>query len=198
MEPPSSAVEGKLSLYKFAKLCNKTAFSDINIQNKGKEMRKMQSMDDIYQKYALTVYKYLLSLCRSDDIAEELTQETFYQAVKSIQRFDGSCSISTWLCAIAKNQFMSYQRKHPKTAELETYDATVRSAEDEAIAYENRVELLRRLHLCPEPYREILYLRIFGSLSFKEIGDILGKTENWARVTFYRGKEKLRKELEKL
>ncbi len=156
----------------------------------------MQSMDEIYQKYAMTVYKYLLSLCRNDDIAEELTQETFYQAIKSIHRFDGSCSISTWLCAIAKNQFLSYQRKHPKTAEFETYDATVQSAEEDVIAYENRVELLRRLHLCPEPYREILYLRIFGNLSFREIGDILGKTENWARVTFYRGKEKLRKELE--
>lgn len=154
----------------------------------------MQSMDDIYQSYALTVYKYLLSLCRNDDLAEELTQETFYQAIKSIKRFDGSCHISTWLCAIAKKQFLAYQRKHPKTAELEAYDTTVPSAEEDAIAYENRVELLRRLHLCPEPYREILYLRIFGSLSFREIGDILGKSENWARVTFYRGKEKLRKE----
>ena len=93
---------------------------------------------------------------------------------------------------------MAYGRKHPKTVDLETYDAVSPSAEDDAVAYENRVELLRKLHLCPEPYREILYLRIFGNLSFKEIGDILGKTENWARVTFYRGKEKLRKELEKL
>ena len=156
----------------------------------------MQSMDDIYQSYAMTVYKYLLTHCRNDDLAEELTQETFYQAIKSIKRFDGSCHISTWLCAIAKNQLLSYQRKHPKTAELEACDAVAPSAEYGAVAYENRVELLRRLHLCPEPYREILYLRIFGDLSFKEIGDILGKSENWARVTFYRGKEKLRKELE--
>lgn len=156
----------------------------------------MQSMDDIYQSYAMTVYKYLMTLCRDDDLAEELTQETFYQAIKSIKRFDGSCHISTWLCAIAKNQFLTYQRKHPKTADLEAYDAVSPSAEDESVAYENRVDLLRRLHLCPEPYREILYLRIFGNLSFKEIGDVLGKSENWARVTFYRGKEKLRKELE--
>ena len=156
----------------------------------------MQSMEEIYQSYALTVYKYLLTLTHSDDIAEELTQETFYQAVKSIHRFDGSCAISTWLCAIAKNQFLSYKRKHPITDEIENYDAPSPSAEDNVIAQENRTELLRRLHLCPEPYREILYLRIFGALSFKEIGDIVGKTENWARVTFYRGKEKLRKELE--
>ncbi|MEE1319952.1 MAG: sigma-70 family RNA polymerase sigma factor [Acutalibacteraceae bacterium] len=158
----------------------------------------MQSMDEIYQSYALTVYKYLLTLSRSDDIAEELTQETFYQAVKSINRFDGSCHISTWLCAIARNQFLSYCRKHPDMKDLDIDDKVVSSAEDEAVAYENRVEILKRLHLCPEPYREILYLRIFGDLSFKEIGDILGKTENWARVTFYRGKEKLRKELEKI
>ncbi|MBR2893703.1 MAG: sigma-70 family RNA polymerase sigma factor, partial [Clostridia bacterium] len=122
----------------------------------------MQSMDDIYQSYAMTVYKYLLTLCRNDDLAEELTQETFYQAIKGIKRFDGSCHISTWLCAIAKNQLLSYQRKHPKTAELEACDAVAPSAEYSAVAYENRVELLRRLHLCPEPYREILYLRIFG------------------------------------
>lgn len=158
----------------------------------------MQSMNEIYQSYALTVYKYLLTLSRSDDIAEELTQETFYQAVKSINRFNGSCHISTWLCAIAKNQFLSYCRKHPDMKGLDIDDKVVSSAEDEAVAYENRVEILKRLHLCPEPYREILYLRIFGDLSFKEIGDILGKTENWARVTFYRGKEKLRKELEKI
>ena len=156
----------------------------------------MQSMDEIYQKYANTVYRYLFSIIHDSDVAEELTQETFYQAIKSIKRFDGSCHISTWLCAIAKNQLLAYQRKHPKTAELEAYDAISHSAEDDAVAYENRVDLLRRLHLCPEPYREILYLRIFGDLSFKEIGDILGKSENWARVTFYRGKEKLRKELE--
>lgn len=157
----------------------------------------MQSMDEIYQRHALTVYKYLITLTHNTDVAEELTQETFYQAIKSIHRFDGSCNISTWLCAIAKNQFLSYKRKHPITDELEGYFATTQSAEEDVVEYENRVVLLRRLHLCPEPYREVLYLRIFGALSFKEIGDIIGKTENWARVTFYRGKEKLRKEIEK-
>lgn len=156
----------------------------------------MQSMDELYQSYALTVYKYLLSMCKSEDIAEELTQETFYQAIKSINRYDGSCHISTWLCAIAKNQLSAYRRKYSRWQGEDSVGAVTDSAEDEAIAYESRVELLKRLHLCPEPYREIMYLRIFGDLSFKEIGDILGKTENWARVTFYRGKEKLRKEIE--
>ncbi len=156
----------------------------------------MQSMDEIYQQYAMTVYKYLLTLSRSDDVAEELTQETFYQAVKSIKKFDGTCAISTWLCAIAKRQFLAYQRKHPITDELEENESVTPSAEDEAVSYENKVRLLRALHKSEEPYREVIYLRIFGDLSFREIGDIFGKTENWARVTFYRGKEKLRKELD--
>lgn len=155
----------------------------------------MQSMDEIYQKYAMTVYKYLLSLTRNGDLAEELTQETFYQAIRSIERFDESCSISTWLCAIAKHQLLSYQRKHPPLENLDDHDPMVGSAEKDALDSVNRVELLKRLHLCPEPFRELLYLRIFGNLSFKEIGEIMGHTENWARVTFYRGKEKLRKEM---
>lgn len=155
----------------------------------------MQSMDEIYQKYAKTVYKYLLSLIHDHDVAEELTQETFYQAIKSIARFDESCQVSTWLCAIAKNQLLTYQRKHPPLENLEDYEQTLESAEQDVFVSLNRVELMKRLHSCPEPFREILYLRIFGNLSFKEIAEIMGRTENWARVTFYRGKEKLRKDL---
>ncbi len=152
-------------------------------------------MDEIYQKYAKMVYKYLLSMTHNADLAEELTQETFYQAIKSIDRFDKSCSISTWLCAIAKNQFFVYQRKHPPLEDFDTCREASSSAEEKAIGALSRVELIKKLHLCPEPFRELLYLRIFGNLSFKEIGEIMGKTENWARVTFYRGKERLRKEI---
>lgn len=157
----------------------------------------MQSMDEIYQKYAKTVYKYLLSRTHNSDLAEELTQETFYQAIRTIDRYDESCQLSTWLCAIAKNQLITYQRKHPLTENLEDYDPAIRSAESDALSAMGRVELMKRLHECPEPFREILYLRIFGDLSFKEIGEIMGQTENWARVNFYRGKEKLRKDLGK-
>ena len=176
----------------------------------------MQSLEEIYQKYALRVYKYLLSLCHNEDVAEEVTQETFYQAVKCIDRFDGSCHISTWLCAIAKNQLLAYQRKNPVMENLELLEERVKkdvgndtgnfgtpvkngqadnsiSNSAEAMVMQNfdRIELMKKLHLCPEPFREVLYLRIFGNLSFREIGEIMGKTENWARVTFYRGKEKL-------
>lgn len=156
----------------------------------------MQSIEEIYQKYAQTVYRYLFSLTRNQDLSEELTQETFYQAIRSIGRYDGSCKISTWLCAIAKNQLYVYQRKHPAAEQWEKSDIAVPSAENDMLAKDNRVELLKKLHQCPEPFREILYLRIFGNLSFREIAEILGKTENWARVTYYRGKEKLRKEFE--
>lgn len=155
----------------------------------------MQSMDEIYQKYARTVYKYLLSKTHNSDLAEELTQETFYQAVRCIHTFDGSCMISTWLCAIAKNQLMAYMRKHPPAEPLDGVHQESVSAEEEYLLTADRVWLMKKLHACPEPYREILYLRIFGNLSFREIGEIMEKSENWARVTFYRGKEKLRREV---
>lgn len=159
----------------------------------------MQSMDEIYQMYAKMVYKYLLSRAHNEDMAEELTQETFYQAIRSIERFDGSCQISTWLCAIAKNVWCSYQRKHPPTESLEDVpdetELASASAEEQAFRSASKVELMKAMHVCPEPFREVMYLRIFGNLSFREIGEIMGKTENWARVTFYRGKEKMRKEL---
>ena len=156
----------------------------------------MQPMEDIYQEYARTVYKYLLSKTHEEDLAEELTQETFYQALKSIDRFDESCKISTWLCAIAKNQLLSYRRKHPEMKTLEELDyaeVSAESAEQEVLSDLTRVELMKQLHSCPEPFREVMYLRIFGNLSFKEIGEIMEKSENWARVTFYRGKEKMKK-----
>lgn len=158
----------------------------------------MQPMDEIYQTYARTVYKYLLLKIHNENIAEELTQETFYQAVKSIDRFDGSCKLSTWLCAIAKNQLLAYQRKHPIEESIDDYENLPEtSVEAEVFGQVRRVELIKKLHMCPEPFREILYLRIFGSLSFKEIGEIMGKTENWARVNFYRAKERLKKEMDK-
>ncbi len=158
----------------------------------------MQSMEEIYQHHAQTVYRYLLSLTQSRELAEELTQETFYQAVKSIHRFDGKSKVSTWLCSIAKNCYYVYLRKHPPTEEWTEGSSLVSDLEspDTILQKESRIELLRKLHNLNEDMREVIYLRIFGDLSFKEIGDILSKSENWARVTYYRGKEKLRKDWE--
>ncbi len=157
----------------------------------------MQSFDEIYQQYAQTVYKYLLSLTYQSDLSEELTQETFYQALRTIDRYDGKCRISTWLCGIAKNVLLTYRRKHPQHEDIDDLAIHVESSEQDLADSAERVELLKKLHMLAEPYREVMYLRIFGNLSFREIGEIHEKTENWARVTFYRGKEKLRKELGK-
>ena len=156
----------------------------------------MQSVDELYKQYARTVFKYLKSLAHDDDLAEELTQETFYQAVRSIGRYDGSCKASTWLCAIAKNTFLSHLRKNPPHEDIEETEIPVASAESSALDSIGRIELLKMLHDMGEPYREVIYLSAFGNLSFAEIGEVFGKTENWARVTFYRGKEKMRKETE--
>ena len=139
----------------------------------------MESMNEIYQQYANSVYRFLLSKTRNEDIAEELTQETFYQAIRSINKFDGSCKLSTWLFGIAKNQYFNYSRKNPILQDVSEYEEKLESNEN--------------VDECKEPYREVLYQRIFGNLSFREIGDVLGKSENWARVTYYRGKEQLKK-----
>ena len=159
----------------------------------------MQSMEEIYRQHAQTVYRYLCSLTGDEDLSEELTQETFAQAVSSIGRFDGSCKVSTWLCAIAKNQLMAYRRRHPlqdsldELAETGTAPAgTAPSPEEETLSAERKRRLYAAIHDSPEPAREVLYLRLLGGLSFREIGDVLGQSENWARVTFYRGKEKLK------
>lgn len=157
----------------------------------------MQSMEEIYKLYAQTVYRFLLSLTHDSSLSEELTQETFYQAVKCSDKFDKSCKITTWLCAIAKNQLRAYQRKNRDYLkdDFEEFVNTASSAETDALANISRIEILKRIHKLDEPIREVLYLRLFGDLSFREIGDILGRTENWARVNYYRGKEKLVKEI---
>ena len=154
----------------------------------------MDDMSAIYQQHARTVYKFLLAQCHDPDLAEELTQETFYQAVRSIDRFDGTCKVSVWLCQIAKHLWYQQLRKQKREVPLseEGVDVPLPSAEEETLDRAGRLDLLRQVHGLPEPYREVVYLRAFGQLSFREIGDVLGKTENWARVTFYRGKEKLK------
>lgn len=152
-------------------------------------------MESVYKVHAQTVFRFLLSLTHDSHLAEELTQETFYQAITCINKFDGTCKISTWLCAIAKNQLYRYQKKHPSEQLFDEITIAVPSAETDCLSSINKLELLRRLHAFNDPVREVMYLRLFGDLSFREIGDVVSKTENWARVTYYRGKEKLLKEI---
>ena len=154
-------------------------------------------LHEAYARHARTVYRFLLSQCGDADLAEELTQETFYRAVCSIDRYNGDCKLSTWLCQIAKHLWYQHLRRQKRESPLpedggEGLVPPAPSAEAEVLAQTGRVELLRRVHGLPEPYREVVYLRSFGGLSFREIGDVLGKTETWARVTFYRGKERVK------
>ncbi|WP_298019387.1 RNA polymerase sigma factor [uncultured Dysosmobacter sp.] len=154
----------------------------------------MDDMARIYQQYAQTVYKFLLSQTHDQDLAEELTQETFYQAVRSIGRFDGGCKVSVWLCQIAKHLWYQHLRRHRREAPLpeDGPKGLVSSAEEGLLAREGQLSLLRQIHDLPPDAREVVYLRAFGGLSFREIGDVMGRTETWARVVFYRSKEKLR------
>ena len=157
----------------------------------------MKEMGEVYTEYAEAVYRYLLALSGSNDVAEDLTQETFYQAVRASNKFEGRSKVSTWLCGIAKRVYLVYLRKHPEHDDIDGVVLSSESVEDTVIAREGKKELLTMLHGLEEPSREVAYLRIFGELSFREIGEIFGKTENWARVTYFRSKEKLRKEAEK-
>lgn len=158
-------------------------------------MKQKDEMEKIYLAHSKTVYRYLFSLTRNEELSTELTQETFYRAVKSIDSFDRSCKITTWLCAIAKNVFLSWLQKSKRTEELTEFSAVCPSPEEEVLSGLGRIELMRRLHEMNETTREVMYLRLLGDLSFAEIGAIVGITETNARVTYYRGKEKLRKEL---
>ena len=190
-----------------------------------KDTEDLDHMEEVYRRHAQTVYRYLLSRTGNSDIAEELTQETFYQAVKNANKFNGSCTVVTWLCAIAKNKLYEHMRK--KNRELLIDDAesapvnsqitkagrsekriisndsaarlqdaqTVTSAEAEIISSENRIELMRALQQLDPGMREVIYMRLFGELSFREIGEVLGRSENWARVNYYRGKERLKKNI---
>ena len=121
----------------------------------------MESMDKIYMEYADLVYRFLLAKTANPDLAEELTQETFYQAIRSSHRFDGSCKVSTWLCAIAKNQLLAYLRKNPVHEDVEEVKLSTQSAEETYLQTQTKVQLLKQLHSLAEPYREVMYLRLF-------------------------------------
>ncbi len=156
----------------------------------------MQDIEQIYKEYFETVNKYLFCLTHSDDIAEELTQETFCKVVKKIDTYKGDCKMSVWLCQIAKNLWYDRCRKNKKMVKVEENDLlnlqSLDITEDTVILNEEKISLYKKMQSLDEKTREVIYLRITGELSFKEIGIILNKTENWARVTFYRGKQKLK------
>ena len=151
--------------------------------------------DKIYRENAATIYKYLCSLSQDSGLAEELTQETFFQAVKGIETFRGDCKISVWLCGIAKNLWYKEleKRNRHKTVLLDDTIPSNESVENKSLNHLEKVEIFRLMHNLDDVTREVMYLRLAGELQFAEIATIMGKTENWARVTYYRGKQKIMK-----
>lgn len=160
-------------------------------------------MEEIYKQNVKIVYHYLYSMCRNEALAEELTQETFLQAFKSYESYDGCCKLSTWLCQIAKHLLYQTWEKRKKEIPLEWDEenlAESRSQLDVERAVFMKIELedvLKELQELPSAMREVICLRAISDLSYKEIGQMLGKSENWVRVNFYRGKEILIKKRRK-
>lgn len=157
-------------------------------------------MEELYRRNAAIVYRYLYSLCGDEHLAEDLTQETFLRAFLSIDRFDGSCKLSTWLCQIGKHLLYQTWRKQKREIPTDWDDkppgperAAPTDVAHEAVTRVELAEVLEDLDDLPAPMREVIRLRAVSDLSYREIGQMLGKSETWARVNFYRGKEMLLK-----
>ena len=147
------------------------------------------------------VYRFLLGLTADEALAEELTQQTLYEAVKSAHRDDGTCKLSTWLCQIAKHRYYDHLRRRRHEADLpsEVYEAlsqqqcapAQQQPEAQILQQDGMLRIYRAIHALSEPYREVFLLRATAELRFSEIGAIFGKSENWARVSYYRARQKL-------
>jgi RNA polymerase sigma-70 factor (ECF subfamily) len=158
-----------------------------------------KEFDEIYRLYADDIYRFLLKLTQNEAISQDILQETMLKAIISADKFKENCSIKTWLCTIAKNEYYNYlKRSDNKNLAL---DEDLQSHENTLDNYFSdrmqALELHSVLHNLEEPYKEIFTLRVFAELKFNEIGKIFGKSENWARVTFFRAKEKIIGILEK-
>ena len=158
-------------------------------------------MDSVYREYEKLVYRFLYSHTHDAEWSQELMQETFLRAVNSISRCDGTCKLSVWLCQIAKHILYQELRKKKQIETVELVDCltddSAPNGETSILKQESKIELYREIHLLPEREREVVLYRITGELSFREIGEILGKSENWSRTVFYRAKQKIREELKK-
>ena len=156
--------------------------------------------EDMYQRFFKDVYLFVFSISKDRQIAEDITQETFFKALKEIKNFRGDCSVKSWLCQIAKNLYISQMRKK-RMISLEDMDAvpnqiSATNIEQEYIQKEDKLSVYKVLHFLDEPYKEIFLLRTLGDLSFKEIADVFHKTESWARVTYHRARLKIQEALE--
>ena len=159
----------------------------------------------LYKEYFQDIYLYILGLSRNEHIAEDVTEETFFHAMKALPEFRGDCDVRVWLCQIAKNQFYSYVRKNKKSLPIDfsEMDDEPKLQSSEVIGIEKQLvdsemaEIIHReVHALAEPYKEVFYLRVFGELSFEKIGAIFGKNANWACVTYHRAKTKIQNAME--
>ena len=157
----------------------------------------MQNIEEVYKEYSNTVFKYLFCLTGKEELAEDLTQETFAIAINKISKFRGDCKISVWLCQIAKHLWYKELKKRKKNKNISINDLNEEiriseTTEDIICKREEKLKLFKDMQKLDEQSREVMYLRMVGNLNFIEIAEILGKTPNWARVTFYRAKQKIR------
>lgn len=154
----------------------------------------MRDFEKIYLEYYDTVFQYVLSLCREETWAEEITQEAFFKALKSIDTFRGECKLSVWLCQIAKNTFYTEEKRRQRQVHYPLESIPINeSMEQNIFNKETAFELHKLLHQLENPYKEVFWMRTFGELSFAEIGSLWGKSESWARVTYHRAKLKIKK-----
>ena len=159
--------------------------------------------EQIYSTYFKPVYHYILQLSGNEHIAEEITSEAFFKAMKSIEDFRGECDMRVWLCQIAKNAYFSYLKKNSRIANVD--ETVLQNIADPDTFVEGQIEtqeevqqIRRVLHTLSEPYKEVFMWRIFGDLSFKEIGDLYSKSDNWACVTYHRARKMIQSRLEEI
>ncbi len=158
----------------------------------------MTEFEEIYNNYFKDVFLFAYSLCKDRYIAEDITSETFVKAIKSLENFRGDCDIRVWLCQIARNCHSSYLRKNKKIIITDTIPEEKDDIDIEKIVSlsEETMKIHEILHNLQEPYKEVFSLRFFGELSFKQIGDLFRKTDNWACVTYHRARNKIKDEME--
>ena len=158
----------------------------------------MTDFEQIYRDYFRDVELYLLAICRDAHLAEELTEQVFFQALKALPSFRGDCDIRTWLCAMGRNAYISHRRKEKATEDIDELRIpdSRQGVEERLVDREQAMAIHRCLHDLPEPYKEVFSLRVFGQLSFRDIGSLFGKTDNWACVTYHRARQRIFDEME--
>ena len=159
------------------------------------------NIEELYRTYFDIVYRYIRSISQDGALAEEVTQETFFKALKKADQFRGDCDVRVWLCQIAKNTLYDHLKKQKKQLlgdeKLEKAESAGGELLEEKLAQRSQaMEIHKVLHRLSEPYKEVFSLRVFGELSFSDISDLFGKSESWARVTYHRACKKIREELD--